>query len=68
MIYHSFSPKMYRNNFEYRFTNKKSKSKNMFEDGFLHGEIVARKVTIFPEKKIKVLKILYKIHKTNTKL
>ena len=53
---HSFSPKMYCKNFENRCTNKNLTSKNVLEEGFLHGEIVSKGlVTIFPEK-LKVLK------------
>ena len=59
---------MCRKNFENWFTNKYLTSKNVFEQGFLHGEkMLAREVTIFPEK-IKSCIILLKIHKTNTKL
>ena len=42
---------MCRKKIEYRFTNKNLTSKHVFEQGFLHGELLAREVTSFPEKK-----------------
>ena len=38
-----------------------------FNRDFCMEKLLAREVTIFPEK-IKILKILLKLHKTNTKL
>ena len=38
MIKHSFSPKMWRKNFENRFTNKNLMSKKFFEEGFCIGK------------------------------
>ena len=58
---------MCHKNFENRFTNKNLKSKNVFEQGFLHEKLLAREVTIFPEK-IKSSEILLKVYKANTKL
>ena len=58
---------MCRKNFENRFTNKHLTSKNVFEYGFLHGEIISKGSHYFPGKN-KGSKILLKIHKTNTKL
>ena len=39
--------------FENRFTNKNLTSKNVFELGFLHGEIVSKGSHYFPEKNSK---------------
>ena len=50
MIKHSFSPKMCRKNFENRFTNKTLTSKNVFEQGLLHGEIFSKGSHYFPGK------------------
>ena len=58
---------MCRKNFENRFINKNLTSKNVFDYGFLHGEIVSKGSHYFPEK-IKSCKILLNIYKTNTKL
>ena len=42
--------------------------KNVFEQGFLHGEIVSKGSHFFFPEKNKTFNILLKIHKTNTKL
>ena len=50
LYHHSFSPKMCRKNFENLFTNKYLTSQNVFEQGFLHGEIVSKGSHYFPGK------------------
>ena len=50
MIKQSFSPKMCRKNFENRFTNKILTSKNVFDKDFCIEKLLAREVTIFPQK------------------
>ena len=57
---------MCRKNFENRFTNKTLTPKNVFEQGFLHGEIITKGSHFFPGKKIKSFNILLKMQKATS--